>query len=60
MKLLRLLWLPMLSIASMADSIIDSIYNWLTWPNFATLIVFAIMCLFFSKAVKANKKHHGQ
>jgi len=64
MNLLRIVWLPILFIASFVastiDSILDAVSNWFTWSNFLTLVVFAIMCLFLRMVIKANKKHHGQ
>lgn len=59
--IIRIMWLPALFIASLIgasiDQILDFLASRLTLPNIATLVIFAIACLFFYSAVKANQKH---
>jgi len=61
MNLLRLLWLPILFIASFVastiDSILDAIGNWFTLENFLTIIVMAIMTLLLISVSKAEKRN---
>jgi len=61
MNLLRLLWLPILFIASFVastiDSILDAVSNWFTLENFLTIIVMAIMMLLLISVSKAEKRN---
>ena len=59
MNPLRVAWLPILFIASYLGASVDVVLTKFSWEDFATIVVFSIVCLFFYAAVKANK-HHGQ
>jgi hypothetical protein len=58
MKLLHFLWLPLLAMASMADSLLETIFNKissLTLSDSLTLLIVAIIALFTWAVI--NKAH---
>jgi len=60
MNLLRLIWLPLLFIASYLGASIDLVFTKFNWQDFATIVLFAIICLFFYAAIKANKANKAK